>query len=233
MKKALTYLCILGAVPACIALGAILWGNERYYLVSALALLLACAPVFFRFEKGAHTAREAAVMGAVIAAAVASRAAFFWLPQVKPIGAVAVICAAAFGPEAGFLCGAASMLLSNLLFGQGPWTPYQMFALGLSAFLCGLILRRGLRTNRFALALTGGLAVTLVYGLIADSCTVLLTVQEPVFSTVWPVYAAGLPFNLIFGGTTAVVLLAAGPGCVSALTRLRTKYGVFGGEART
>lgn len=54
-----------------------------------------------------------------------------------------VITAVAFGGESGFLVGAVSMLCSNIFLSQGPWTPFQMFAMGVIGFLAGVLFRKG------------------------------------------------------------------------------------------
>ena len=61
--------------------------------------------------------------------------------------AIIIITAVAFGPEAGFLTGALTAFVSNFIFGQGPWTPWQMFSWGMIGFLAGL-LRQGLQPDR-------------------------------------------------------------------------------------
>ena len=53
-----------------------------------------------------------------------------------------IISGVAFGGETGFLVGAMTMLASNVLMGQGPWTPYQMFAMGIIGFLAGILFRK-------------------------------------------------------------------------------------------
>ena len=73
------------------------------------------------------------------ALAVAGRAAFYWLPQCKPVCAIVILTAVAFTPEAGFVTGAAAGLISNFFFGQGPWTPWQMLGFGLVGFLGGVL----------------------------------------------------------------------------------------------
>lgn len=44
--------------------------------------------------------------------------------------ALTILTGVSLGGQAGFLVGAVTMLVSNLFFGQGPWTPWQMFAMG-------------------------------------------------------------------------------------------------------
>ena len=88
-----------------------------------------------RDERRRPQAREVAVIAVLCALGVAGRAAFSMLPQCKPVIALTVLTGAALGGESGFLVGAVTMLASNVLFGQGPWTPWQMFALGLIGLL--------------------------------------------------------------------------------------------------
>ena len=77
---------------------------------------------------------------------VVGRAAFALipLPNFKPVSAIIIITAAAFGPEAGYLTGALAGFVSNFLFGQGPWTPWQMFCWGCIGFVAGLLVKAGI-----------------------------------------------------------------------------------------
>lgn len=87
------------------------------------------------------------------------------LPGFKPVAALVILSGVAFGGETGFLVGAMSMLTSNVLFGQGPWTPFQMFAMGLIGFFAGVCFQKGLlRAGRAPLAIFGAVSVVLIYG---------------------------------------------------------------------
>lgn len=70
------------------------------------------------------------------------------LPNFKPCSAIIIITAVAFGPEAGFLTGALTAFVSNFIFGQGPWTPWQMFTWGLVGFLAGILQNAGVFKGR-------------------------------------------------------------------------------------
>lgn len=56
--------------------------------------------------------------------------------------AITVIAAMYLGREAGFVVGSLSAVVSNFYFGQGPWTPFQMFAWVFWVFWPGFWLRR-------------------------------------------------------------------------------------------
>ena len=129
------------------------FGPRKYYLISLVIVLYALLPFFMAFEGRKPEVRELVVLATMIALATAGRAAFFMTPSFKPIIAIVIISAIAFGAEAGFLVGSMTMLVSNFLFGQGPWTPWQMFAMGFIGFLSGILYRlRILPTKRLQLS---------------------------------------------------------------------------------
>ena len=74
------------------------------------------------FEGRKPQARELVVIAVLCAIGVAGRAAFFMLPQFKPVAAVVIISGIAFGGKR-VLTGAMTMLLSNIMYSQGPGHP--------------------------------------------------------------------------------------------------------------
>ena len=215
----------LALVAATVAAGTLWLGDRKYYFISLLVLLELLLPALLRAERRGLDSRTMAVLAVLCALAVAGRAAFFMLPQFKPVAAVAVAAGAAFGGQAGFLVGAASMLISNFLYVQGPWTPWQMAAMGLVGLGAGLLGRLG-RRSRPALCLYGFFAVVVLYGGIMDPASVLLAQPDPTWELVLAAWALGLPLNVVHGAATAFFLWAAGPALLEKLDRLRTKYGI-------
>ena len=104
-----------------------------------LLIVYAMFPFFVRFEHKKPQARELVTIAVMSAVAVASRAAFIMVPFFKPLTGIVMITGMALGPEAGFLTGAISGFVSNFIFGQGPWTPWQMLGFGLVGFLGGVL----------------------------------------------------------------------------------------------
>ncbi|MBR6004256.1 MAG: ATP-binding cassette domain-containing protein, partial [Lachnospiraceae bacterium] len=149
-------LIILLLIPLTLFVWAAYFDKHSFYAVALLILIESMAPFFLIFEKRKPKARELVLISALCAITIASRAVFFMLPQFKPVMAMTIICAVAFGGEAGFLVGAVSMLVSNIMFSQGPWTPYQMFAMGIIGFLAGILYKASLlRRNKLSLGLFG------------------------------------------------------------------------------
>ena len=193
-------------------------------------MLLECTAAFLlSFERRRPQAREVAVIAVLCALGVAGRAAFSMLPQCKPVIALTVLTGAALGGESGFLVGAVTMLASNVLFGQGPWTPWQMFAMGLIGLLsAALSCQRPLPAKRGPLAAFGAVSALAVYGLLLNTASVLMWQGTPTWGMVLAYWTAGLPMDLVQAAATAVYLwLLTGP-VLEKLERLRDKYGVFG-----
>ena len=63
-------------------------GGRMYYLASILIIFFTMLPFFLVFEHRRPQARELVVLAVLCALAIASRVAFAFLPQFKPIMAI-------------------------------------------------------------------------------------------------------------------------------------------------
>ncbi len=221
--------CLL--IPALVVTGYFLTKGREYYLLSLLIIAAAMIPFFLSLERKRLHTRELVITASVVAIAVASRAALFFLPQVKPMCAILIIAAIAFGAEFGFVSGALSILISNFIYGQGLWTPFQMMGMGTTVFLCALILRSFQTKSRWIIGIVSGALSFFVYGILVDSCSVFMMVSKFSLSSVLAVYSSGLPFNFIHGITTGVLTALLQPPVHEKLNRIKTKYGIFGEKA--
>ena len=116
-------------------LGVILFKDERYNLVIILIVMLSCVPFYFKYEHDKPKTREVVVLAIMIALTVISRIIFMITPSFKPVTVMVIICGVVFGRASGFMCGSLSALLSDFVFGIGPWTPFQMLAWGIIGIL--------------------------------------------------------------------------------------------------
>ncbi len=203
------------------------------YVAAVLIIALATAPFLISFERSRPDAREVVLMAVLTALAVASRAAFAFVPHFKPMAGVVMIAGIALGPRAGFLVGALAALASGFLFGQGPWTPFQMLAFGAAGAAagllgaCGAFPRAGLSLGqRVGLAAGGFVFVVLVLGPILDTSTLFLMASSLTPASAAAVYLAGLPVNTVHGAATALTLLLAANPLLGQIARVRRKYGL-------
>lgn len=199
----------------------------RYNVSSVLILLECMLPFFLIYEGRKPKPRELVVIAVLCAIGVAGRAAFFMLPQFKPVMALTIIAGAALGAESGFLVGAMTMLASNILFSQGPWTPWQMFAMGIVGFLAGILFcKGGLPANRLTLCMFGGMSAVLIYGGIMNPAAAFLWENQSVnWKIIAAYYVSGFPMDCIHGLATIMFLFLAAKPMIEKLERIKIKYG--------
>ena len=219
---------IVLCIPVTVFAGVMYLGNQHYYLTALLVLIECMVPFFLVFESRKPKARELVTIAVLCAIGVAGRAAFFMLPQFKPVLALVIISGVAFGGETGFLVGAVTMLVSNVLFSQGPWMPWQMFGMGIIGFLAGVLFRKGLlRRSRGSLATFGAFAAVIIYGGIMNPAAALMyNAQSVNWNMLKAYYVSGLPMDLIHAAATVLFILVAAEPMLEKLDRIKVKYGL-------
>ena len=202
--------------------------TQRYYL-TALAVLIECmVPFFAVFEGRRPKARELVTIAVMCAIGVAGRAAFFMLPSFKPVMAIVIITGIALGGETGFLTGAVIMLVSNVMFSQGPWTPWQMFTMGLIGFLAGLVFRSGLLPKkRNVIAVFGAICAIVIYGGIMNPASALMWLKDLNWKILLSYYATGFPVDCVHASATFLFLMLAADPMLEKLERIKEKYGLM------
>ena len=220
---------ILLFIPLTIFAGVFYLGRHHYNMVAAAVLLECMLPFVLVFEGRKPKARELVTIAVICGIGVAGRTLFFMLPQFKPVLALTIVAGVAFGGETGFLVGAVTMLVSNMLFTQGPWTPWQMFAMGIIGFLAGILFKKGwLRRSRVSLAVFGAFSAILIYGGIMNPAAALMySAQSISWKTIAAYYISGLPMDLIHAfGTVLFIMIAAEP-MLEKMDRIKVKYGLI------
>lgn len=232
LRRFALVVAVLIGTPLLVVAG-VIGGTGSFYLVSVAIMALALGVFFFSFERRRPAARELAVLAVMVALAVASRVVFIGIPFFKPMAAIIMIAGLAFGARSGFLVGAMAVLASNFMFGQGPWTPWQMLAYGFAGLVAGLLCGKvapyrgklGMPAL-VGLGIGGGLFVLCVVGPILDTCTLLTAVSVITPEAAFAVYLAGVPVNAVQAIATTVTLLLLARPLLQKLDRVRVKYGM-------
>lgn len=204
------------------------FGSRKYYFISLVIVICSLVPFFMVFEGRKPQARELIVLATLSAIATAGRGAFFMIPNFKPIIAIVIISGISFGAESGFLVGAVTMVVSNFLFGQGPWTPWQMLAMGMIGFLSGILHRWGLLpAKRVTLCIYGFLVTIFVYGGIMNPAAVVMSVYEITWEAILAAYISGIPVDLVHAMSTFLFLWLGAKPLIEKLQRIKVKYGLL------
>jgi len=213
-------------VPIVIFIGVVLFNDRKYMLISILVAFLSCLPFFIVFEKGRKTGRELVVIAVMSAISVVGRIIFAPIPGFKPVAAVVIITGMTLGAEAGFITGSMTALASNVFFGQGPWTPFQMFAWGIIGFLSGLFFFGRKKINIIGIILAGVLSGVL-FSLIMDIWTTVSVSGEFIMDEYILNITAAIPVTIEYSVSNVIFLIVLEKTFREKLLRIKIKYGVF------
>ena len=227
LRTVITAVVLFVLIPLTIWLGVLLFEDRKYNIISIIIALLSCVPFFVRFEKGKSGAREMIVIAVMAAFSVVGRLVFAPIPAFKPVTAITIISGVALGPEAGFIVGSMTAVVSNMFYGQGPWTPFQMFVWGFIGFLAGVIFRKSKKPNRIVLSIVGAFGGVL-FSLLMDIWTTLSLDGEFLLSRYLVNVASSLSFMAIYAVSNIVFLIILAHPFLEKLNRIKTKYGIFG-----
>lgn len=210
------------AVPLVLAACAYLNLDQSALLTVATALT-AVGVFFAAFETSRPSLRQ--VMPTVVLASLASagRMLFAPIPDFKPVSAICILAGAVFGRRSGFMVGALAALVSNFFFGQGPWTPWQMYAWGLVGYLAGVLADRGW-LDRAPVLFAFGFSSALLYGLLLNGWNAIGFVHPLTLPAVLVSFGAALPFDLTHGAATVAFLAALYLPWKKKLERIKKKY---------
>ncbi|MFJ7648425.1 ECF transporter S component [Lysinibacillus sp. NPDC097279] len=222
----ISFIVIFILIPITLLAGITVMADRKYYFISLVIMILACIPFFLSFERRKPQPREILIIAVMSAISVAGRALFIVTPGFKPVAAITAITGFSLGAEAGFLTGAISALVSNMFFGQGPWTPFQMFMWGMIGFIAGLLGKTGVMHKKIPL---------IIFGI---SAGVFFSFGMDIWGTVsiygvfsWEAYSLALtsavPFTIIYAISNVIFLLLLTKPITEKLERIKNKYGIL------
>ena len=213
---------------------ALVAGFAQTALLMLLVVTVVLALFFAGYEAGRPALRQIMPTLVLSALAAAGRILFAAVPDFKPVSAIAIIAGATLGRRNGFMVGALAALASNFFFGQGMWSPWQMYAWGMVGYLGGVLASAGVFDNRatgkprMVALVTCGLASGALYGVIINAYGVLGFVRPFTWPGALAYVAASLPFDVIHGVATAVFLAVLYGPWTRRINRVVRKYGLRG-----
>lgn len=215
-------------IPAVLFFGVNYLDKSKYLFLSLVILFLSMLPFFIIFDGKNPTAKEIVVIAVLCSLGVAGRLAFFMLPQFKPVLALTILSGIALGAESGFLVGSLTMLISNILFSQGPLTPWQMFSMGIIGFFAGILFKKGLlRRYKISISIFGAISAIVIYGFIMNTASMITWQRSFNFKILLSYLVSGFPFDCVHALSTFLFLWIGTEPILEKLDRVKTKYGIL------
>lgn len=205
---------------------AVSWQATTYLVLGALLVV-----VFAWYELRRPSSKTVALVATLAALAVVGRLAFAALPNVQATTDIVFFAGFVFGGVPGAVVGALGALASNVFFGQGPWTPWQMLAWGLvGVYGAGIAAVFGRRSGRAILAICCAVA-GLGFGLVMNFSLWVTFAGTNTPESFLALEASALWFDIAHMTGNFLLALAAGPTIVRALERYRRRFEVSWGPS--
>lgn len=171
------------------------------------------------------------VLLAMLAAiAAVGRVPFAGLPSVQPTSFIIIMAGLVFGAESGFIVGAVAAIVSNFFLGQGPWTPWQMYAWGMMGMSAGF-----LHNTWWMKKLWGKLIFGFIWGYLFGWFMNMWIIVSNMEALSWEffagIYISSIYFDLAHALSNVFFLLVFGASWIKILQRIQRKYGLL--EQRT
>lgn len=211
-----------------VIIGVLLWRDQQYNLIIMLLVVISWIPFYFKYELSHPKTREVVILAIMIALTTLARTLFILFPSFKPVSALVIIMAVVFGKQDGFLCGSLSALISDFVFGIGPWTPFQMFAWGLIGYLAGMFCRQ-LYQNKWLLYSYGAVA-GIIFSMIMDLWSVLAIDNSFNLSRYLFTVIAALPVTITYIVSNIIFIFVFKDAMFKILQRVKIKYGIMEGN---
>lgn len=227
MARSNNYLAIVSIVLLILLVASIVVFHYKAYLLLSL-LMLACimVPFFIRFEWREVAGREIVLLAMLAAIAAVSRVPFAGLPSVQPTSFIIIMAGLVFGAESGFIVGAVAAIVSNFFLGQGPWTPWQMYAWGMMGMSAGL-----LRNLWWMKTLWGKSMFGFVWGYVFGWFMNLWIIVGNIEAFSWEyfigIYVSSIYFDLAHALSNVFFLVVFGASWIKILQRVQRKYGLL------
>lgn len=226
-RKVLTTIVLLLLVVGLLFIT--IWWQDSYLWLSFGLVIISILLFFIRFERRKVEPRELVLLAVLAAIAAVGRIPFASIPSVQPTTFVIMMSGYVFGAESGFIIGAVAALASNMMLGQGPWTPWQMVAWGLVGMTAGLLRKTWLMNGNCGRILFG-IIWGFLFGWIMNIWGILALTQSgsPINLKAILIYFAGsATFDTIHSVSNVIFLLLFGNIWIKILTRFKRKYGLL------
>ncbi|MGX7023280.1 ECF transporter S component [Vagococcus hydrophili] len=209
----------------CLTLMYFFYQHNRYNLLSIFVVLVSFIPFLEKFERKEMATRELVLIAVMTATAVVSKIIFFFAPSINPLVAVVIISGLQFGSLFGFMVGALSPFVANMIFTQGPWTPFQMITTGIIGLIAGSKWVRKHENNRIIISILAIMS-GVMYSLLMDIWTVLSIDGVFTWSRYFTVLIPAIPYTMTYMISNATFVNILIKPLSTKIKRIKQKYGL-------
>lgn len=213
-----SFLMVVGIITSAIVLQ-----TKAYLLVSFGVIGCVLIIFFMRFELRSISGREIVLLAMLAAIASVARVPFAALPSVQPTTFIIILTGLVFGAESGFLVGAVAAIVSNIFLGQGPWTPWQMFAWGMIGVSAGLLRNTWWVKKMWGLC-TFGFIWGFLFGWFMNMWILVSNLESFSWSYVLAIYSGSVYFDLAHSLSNVFFLFIFATSWTKVLERFKRKY---------
>jgi len=199
--------------------------NNLLFITFTINLLLNLI-IFILFELKKPSVKIILPLVVIVSSASLSRIVFGFIPQVQPVTALVIISGSSFGPIFGFMAGSLSALVSNMFFGQGSYTVFQMSAWGIigliSGFL-GYLFKKGILMYEKIIIYAFGFLSAMLFSIITDVHTISYLNKGISIESASAVFITGMAFNISHGIFNVVILVFLYESLKKKMLRIQNK----------
>jgi energy-coupling factor transport system substrate-specific component len=226
MARSRLSLILISLLLLCILAGTALFNEQHFAVVGILFMAASFIPLMIRFERRKVSGRELVLLAVLASVAAVSRIPFAPIPNVQPTTFVIIVSALTLGPESGFVIGALAAIVSNLFLGQGPWTPWQMYAWGIIGLMAGMLRNIQWLNTAFGRCLFG-FAAGFIFDWIMNLWYVISLGSHAHLAVILAYYAASFYFDLAHAFSNVFFLAFFGKSWIKIINRFKRKYGLL------
>lgn len=233
MKKLRTFRIIILAILPILVLSVTLLSAYRiidinkginWVLFAFSFTIIPLIALFLSFEEKGTNSKTIALLGGLIAITIVSRQLMHSVGEFSPVFLFVIMAGYILGPINGFMVGSMTMLISNFSLGHGPWTPFQMIALGTVGFLSYFIPRLKNRKINFSLLIIFGIISAYLYGAITDLWYWSAFVSQHNITTYLAILIAGLPTDTARAIGNSIFISTLGLPVLKILERFKKRF---------
>lgn len=196
--------------------------QDSFMIVCSIGVFIIILLSYFYLEKSSLGTKEIAIIATLSAFTAMSRIVFVAIPNVKPVTFLVALSGFVFGPYEGFLVGSTSAFLSNIFFGQGPWTPWQMFSWGVIGGVAGYWGKKNSKVSVMKFSI-----VCFLFGFMFDWImniwNIIGFVKPITLNSIILTYLTSLTFDIMHGASSFIFSIIFYESFLAVLQRFKRK----------